>query len=119
MNGWPRYAKEVEKSMKVYYSVRSELSVNQGILIKGDRVVIPGSLRTDILSKIHEGHLGITKCRERAKQSVWWPGISSEIQIIVSSFNHCEKKMPTNRKESIISTPLPSRPFQMVGADIC
>jgi Integrase zinc binding domain len=92
MNGWPRYAKEFEKSMKVYYSVRSELSVNQGILIKGDSIVIPGSLRADIVSKIHEGHIDINTCRERAKQSVWWPGISSEIQRIVSSCNHCEKK---------------------------
>ena len=99
--------------------MRSELSVHEGMLIKGCQIVIPKSLRTEILSKIHEGHLGITKCRERAKQSVWWPGISGEIQRLVSSCSHCEQKMHTYRKEPIMSTPLPNRPFQMVGADIC
>ena len=118
-NGWPKYVKNIEQYLKDFYNVRFELSVHQGMLIRGSQIVVPRSLRAEILSRIHDGHLGITKCRERAKQSVWWPGISGEIQQLVSSCQHCEQKMPTFRREPIMSTPLPSRPFQMIGADIC
>ena len=47
--------------LKSYYPVRMELTVAKGILLKGSRVVIPKSLQTDILKKLHSGHLGITK----------------------------------------------------------
>ena len=66
--------------MKRYWSTRGELTVVQNILLKGTRIVIPSSMRLEILDKIHVGHQGIAKCRERAKSSVWWPGLSREIQ---------------------------------------
>jgi hypothetical protein len=51
----------------------------EGILMRHQRIVIPSVLRSEILDKIHSGHLGIQKCRERAAQSVWWPRMSAEI----------------------------------------
>ncbi|KAL9963916.1 hypothetical protein ACROYT_G027471 [Oculina patagonica] len=49
----------------------------------------PSSMRLEILDKIHEGHQGITKCCERAKSSVWWPGLSREIQDLVQKCIVC------------------------------
>ena len=48
---------------------------------------------------------GITKCRERAKNSVWWPGLSEEIQDLVQQYRVCalhKEKKP----EPLIATPL-------------
>ncbi len=53
-----------------------ELSVQNGLLLNGIRIVIPASLRAEIFCKLHEGHLGITKCRKRAKQSVFGGRVS-------------------------------------------
>ena len=117
-SGWPASIGEVDPTLREFYSVRSDLSVNEGLLIKGSRIVIPEKLREDILSKIHAGHLGITKCRERAAMSVWWPGISSDIAKIVRNCTFCEEKQPAQQKEPLLTTPLPERPFQQVAADL-
>ena len=51
--------------LKAYWPERDEMTVQQGLLMKGNRLVIPVSTRLDVLDKLHEGHQGITKCRER------------------------------------------------------
>ena len=48
----------------------SEISVENGLLMRGCRIVIPSELQQEMLNKIHDGHLGITKCRARARQSI-------------------------------------------------
>ena len=74
-NGSPEKL-HVKGAIKTYYQFSGELSVQQGLPLKGTRLAIPTSMRPDILDKLHKGHLGITKCRKRAKRSVWWPGLS-------------------------------------------
>lgn len=54
-----------------------------GLLLKGTRLVIPSTLRNDVLAKLHEGHQGIVKCKARARQSVWWPGLSQQVSEMV------------------------------------
>ena len=53
--------------LKAYWPERDEMTVQQGLLMKSNRLVIPVhvSRRLDVLDKLHEGHQGITKCRER------------------------------------------------------
>jgi len=53
-----------------YREVRGDLSVVDGMLLKQNRIVIPQSLRQDMLSRIHGGHLGMEKCKRRARDSI-------------------------------------------------
>ena len=53
--------------MKHYLNVATELSVKDGILMRGSRILIPSALRLKMLDRIHTGHQGIVKCRERAR----------------------------------------------------
>lgn len=55
-------------------------------------------MRNSLLEKIHEGHRGIVKCREQAKQSVWWPGLISQIGELVLKCVACVKEQ-TNTAE--------------------
>ncbi|XP_060774394.1 uncharacterized protein K02A2.6-like [Neoarius graeffei] len=117
--GWPKYAANVPHAVKPYFSERHHLSISQGLVLYGDRIVIPQNMRADILQKIHSGHQGIVKCHERAQMSIWWPAIGKDIQQLVSSCKDCQESRPTQRREPLLTTPLPARPWERVGADIC
>jgi hypothetical protein len=119
VNGWPPSIGEVDPALREFFSVRRDLSVTDGLLCKGDRIVIPDNMRDDVLKRIHEGHFGIVKCRERAMSSVWWPGLSQAIAGMVQNCQFCQQNKPSQTKEPLLPTPLPGRPFQQVAADLC
>ena len=79
--------KHLAGELRLYYDVRSELAVNEDLLMRQHRIVVPRVMRPDILNKIHSGHQGIHKCRERAAQCVWWPRMSKEILEMVHNCN--------------------------------
>ena len=85
--------------------------------MKDNRFVTPTSLQTDILERIHEGHQGIVKCRERAKTSVWWPGMSKDIELFIGKCGKCAE-FRTNQSEPLIPSELPERPWQKVATDL-
>ena len=79
--------------------------------------MIPASLRVSMLDKIHASHQGITKCRERAKHSVWWPGLSRQLEETVKSCPECLKQS-SPRVEPLTPSQLPQLPWQKVGTDL-
>ncbi|KAL5517029.1 hypothetical protein EMCRGX_G002494 [Ephydatia muelleri] len=101
--------KKLPGPVRAYSHVSAELTVVKGLLMRGARIVIPESMRPEMLKKIHEGHQGITKCRERAHQSVWWPGLSKHIEELVQRCPTCCKEQ-IQRAEPLLTTPLPTLP---------
>ena len=113
--GWPRKS-ELPERVKPFYSVSGELSILDEILMRGGRLVIPSDLQTEVLRQLHSSHQGISKCRERARQSVWWPGLSKQLEETVRKCPACIKfRVP--RAEPLMSSELPSLPWQKVGTD--
>ena len=64
-DGWPAYLRD-SPSLQPYFEKRAHLTLHKGLLSYDDRIVIPKMMRLEMLNKIHQGHLGITKCRARA-----------------------------------------------------
>ncbi|KAI4905796.1 hypothetical protein NFI96_024894, partial [Prochilodus magdalenae] len=114
--GWPDRSK-INRAYLPYAQVEEELTVEDGLLLKGYRLVIPKALQTDILQKLHAGHQGIAKCLERAKQSVWWPGLSTQLQKVVKGCDTCAKERD-NPREPLLTSEFPDRPWAKVGADL-
>ena len=117
-SGWPSHSSSVAPIAQPYYGARGHLSIHDGLITYDDRLIIPRCLRADVLQKIHEGHQGITKCRERVHQFVWWPKIGEEIVQIAQQCAHCQKYKPTAAKEPMVPTVLLDRPWQMLGVDL-
>jgi transposase InsO family protein len=118
-SGWPDRERSVRADIRTYFASRSEYSVSHGLLLYRDRIVMPEGLRAETLDNIHSGHFGLNKCRARANTSVWWPGISRDIERIVQSCEFCREHRPNQKSEPLKPTALPDRPWQRIAADLC
>ena len=74
MQGWPENI--TSKEITPYKQRKDELSVEDGCLLWGTRVIIPHKLRQHVLQEIHEGHPGIVKIKCFARSYVWWPSLN-------------------------------------------
>ena len=90
----------------------------QGVVYAGERVVIPNSMRSEMLQKLHESHLGMEKCRARARSVVYWPALSSDINEMVAKCSTCLKYRRENQREPLTPHEVPLLPWQKLGADI-
>ncbi|XP_038064917.1 uncharacterized protein K02A2.6-like [Patiria miniata] len=118
-SGWPKYSRDIESTtVKLCWENQDNLSLVQGILTHGNRIVIPAKMRQDMLLRIHECHQGISKSRFRAAQAVWWPGIGSDIAQYIEKCSFCQTKQSARRAEPLILTPLPERPWQRLACDL-
>ena len=79
--------------------------------------MVPVSMQQVTLTKLHQGHQGIERCRQRARISVWWPGLSLQIEKFVKSCQECVKEC-NHRREPLIPTTLPDYPWQKIGTDL-
>ena len=119
VSDWPDYSSAIPTQVKPYYSHRDALSVIDGLITFENWIVIPESLRCDILERIHESHQGLSKCRERAAMSVWWPGISADMKTMVENCLVCRRHKPSHRELPLQPVPLPERPWVKLAADLC
>lgn len=77
--GWPNDKATVPVLVHPYWSVRHELTTHQGLLFKQDCVVIPSSLRPNILYRLHAAHRGTEFTLRHACSCVFWLGLNSQI----------------------------------------
>lgn len=118
MDGWPHHKHALKQSVKPYWNFKEEIHIADNLLFVGDRIIIPSDQRQTVLDAVHESHLGIEKCKARARQSVYWPGMSKDIERICSQCETCNKFKRMNQKETLIQHEIPARPWQKVGIDI-
>ena len=64
-HGWPSTIREVPSEMQAYWTFREELTIEDGIVLKGTWIVVPHKKCETTLKLIHEGHLGLGKCKLR------------------------------------------------------
>ena len=76
---------ECHDAIKPYFNYREELTVVDGLVLKGQRIVIPSKLRQSCLRRLYIAHMGINKTLCQARQSIFWPDLSKNITDLISA----------------------------------
>ncbi|XP_028411113.1 uncharacterized protein K02A2.6-like [Dendronephthya gigantea] len=98
---------------------RDELSVYDGLVFKGERLIIPKESKKQMLAEIHSSHIGINGCLRRARECIFWPGMTAEIKAKVATCETCQEcPMKQQQKETLMNHELAYRPWEKVAADI-
>jgi hypothetical protein len=115
--GWPAIMPNTPL-IKPYWDNSHHLTINDGLLMYNRRIVIPQSMQLDMLEHIHAGHLGMTKCKGRAQNSIWWPSITTQIETMVHKCTTCALHRP-ERHEPLIPLSTPEIvPWNRIGTDL-
>lgn len=118
IRGWPEKRSHCPQQAKPFWQVRHDLALVDGLVIKGERVVIPSSLQREVMEGVHDGHFGEVKSILRARSSVYWPGCDDQIRNMVSSCATCQTNRHRNPKSQQFPTKIPTHAFQMVTAEV-
>ena len=115
LNGWPP---ETDKKTEKFRGLQDSLSVVGELLCYGSRIVVPETMKEDVLDKIHHGHIGLNKCRRRAQDSVFWPRLNDDLKMKIAACKFCQEQRPRQRSEPLIPTEMPSGPWRKLAADL-
>ena len=117
MKGFPMIKDKCHDAINLYFNYREELTVVDGLVLKGQCIVIPSKLRQSCLARLHITHMGVNKTLYQARQSVFWPGLTKEINAIISTCPACMKYAIKNHAESLINDLATSKPWQALSID--
>ena len=112
--GWPA---EVSEALQPFITRKCELTIEDGCLLWGVRVIIPKNLQPDILVELHHGHPGISKMKALARGHFWWPGLDKEIEEMAKSCQSCQAVKSGPPAAPLHPWSWPSQPWQRVHID--
>lgn len=118
LSGWLDEKKKCSVEIEEYWNYIDEMTVVDGVIFKGTRVLIPPSLRKLMLLKIHVGHLGLEKCKRRAQQVLFWPRINQQIDELVSKCSVCITNQTKQQSEPLLPHPVVTREWEKVATDL-
>ena len=116
--GWPEDKKTIPDAVKPYLTHQDEISEAEGIMLRGNRIIVPVSMRKEMKSRIHEGHLGIERCKVRAREALYWPGMSSKIADMVSRCSTCLESRRKQQREPLQPLPAATEAWTRIGTDL-
>ena len=117
--GWPSKKSDVPEIVRPYFSIRDELVLEGELVFKGQRLVVPAVVHTDMMAKIHSTHIGIEGCIRRARDSLYWPGMGTELKEYIQKCDVCLTHRSSLGREPILQHEVPERPWSKVGLDLC
>ena len=117
-SGWPAERKETPEHLRQYWSFRDEISVYDGVAYRSHQVIVPSSLREEMLQKIHKAHQGVDSSIRRARESLFWPGMQAAIKEKCLLCGLCARYVCERPQEPMKSHTIPIRPWSKISADL-
>ena len=118
MTGWPQTKEEVPVCNHEYWNYNEELTVQDGVLFKGMKVIVPTSMRPQMIARVHSSHLGPDACVRRARDVLFWPGMVGQIKDQVQRCEVCNDFLSRQQKQPLMTYKIPEIPWSKVGQDL-
>ena len=128
--GFPKEKKGMPSHLQEYWNLRNRLHIIDGVILLQDeetmrsdlvdhfnRVLVPQSFRSETLHSLHAAHQGISSMIERARSSVYWPGITNDIISLRHLCGSCNRIAPSNPSAPPIEPCIPTSTFEAVACD--
>ena len=112
---------EADSDIRAYQQVKQELTVANGVILKGTRIIVPETLRHRVVTLAHNGHQGIVKTKCLLRESVWFPGMDRMVEEKVNQCLPCQaaNHSPSPACQPLNMSPLPHGPWQELSMDFC
>ena len=107
-----------DADLEPYSRIKDELSIFEGVILRGNRIVVPQSLRKQILSLAHEMHQGIVKTKQFLRTRFFWPGMDDATEKMIKNCQACVVNQPLNKYTPLQPTPLPRGPWVKGAVDL-
>ena len=117
--GWPKCKSDVSEALHAYFDFRDELTVQDMLVFKGPVVVIPAGLRREMMAACHDTHIGVEGCVRRARESMFWPRMATDLKTYISKCDVCMAHRAAPPQETLLPHEFIPRPWSKVGADLC
>ena len=117
LNGWPNRIQDVPHLARHFWSLRDELTIEDGVLMKGNCICIPPELHDRTLYDLHDSHQGIEKMTHIARSNVYWPGIDADISDYARRCTICTKYKASQGTQPMLPWDIPDSPWQELAAD--
>ena len=118
-DGWPASKSDVPECVHTYFDFRDELTVQEQIVLKGDRLVIPTNLRKEMTALVHATHIGAEGCIRRARETMYWPRMTTELKEYIAKCDVCLAHRASPAKEPLLQHEFEGCPWYKISADLC
>ena len=118
LTGWPELRNSLPLCLTPFFHIRDELTVQNGLLFRGERVIVPQAMQSKMMKLVHTAHLGVESCLRRARECLYWAGMTSQLREYMLSCGLCREFDACQPKETLKSHDLPDRPWQKIGTDL-
>ena len=117
-DGWPFTVTAVPAGIKNYFNFRDELTVQNGLIYKGERLVVPPHARQNMITKVHASHIGLQSYLRRAREALYWPGMNKDIEQYISCCTTCNNQPTAQAREPLLCHEVPTRPWEKIAIDL-
>jgi hypothetical protein len=116
-NGAPEERAEWPEELRSFYNRPEQLTTIDNVVLTGGRAIIPAALRQQALDILHSGHCGATGMADRAREVMFWPGMTQDTIGRRANCSTCIKIAPSQPAAPPTPLPTPRYPFQSVCSD--
>ena len=117
VSGFPPSKENLSANLQPFWRFRYDLYIIDGVVLMKRRIIVPSSLRLEVLKSLHSAHQGVTAMNERAKIEVYWPDITNDIQKTHDSCHKCNRIAPSQARPIPFEPRIPTTPFEAIACD--